>query len=379
MKKILFYSDSKIFGGHEKMFLKIIYSLVITGTYSITIAICTDNIILKKEVKKITESYNIKVILLDIYSNRLQSLRVWFQWIDIFKLIKIIRKNYNLVCICQGSIEFGAKMLLAGKISHIPMVSYIPNTSDYQRMNAKFSMLRGLIAKILYKFPDYFITISKFIQSYIECHTNCKIFILPNTIDLPKISTKKRPMTINRDVILTVVGILSKTKNQIFLVNWLSWLIINKNELFYKIQIKLFGSYDEKSEFVKIINDLGFSEKILLCGWTEDISSVLNETDILIIPSLCEGVPLIMLEAAIMRVPLLASDVDGMHDFLPHEMKYELNNFQDFTEKLNYLIHNLSSPPLKLILEENYSNALQHNSIDSFVANTQKIFNDILS
>jgi glycosyltransferase involved in cell wall biosynthesis len=53
--------------------------------------------------------------------------------------------------------------------------------------------------------------------------------------------------------------------------------------------------------------------------WVQDLGMVFGAIDLLLIPSRFEGVPLVMLEAMAVRVPVAASAVDGMLDYLPEE------------------------------------------------------------
>ena len=77
-----------------------------------------------------------------------------------------------------------------------------------------------------------------------------------------------------------------------------------------------------------------------------------------------------MLEAAAHSVAILASDIDGMHDFLPPEMRYRLNDDEDFLKKLDYLIkhHDVT----KYLIKQNYDKLQQYSS-DTFRSNLLSI------
>jgi glycosyltransferase involved in cell wall biosynthesis len=59
--------------------------------------------------------------------------------------------------------------------------------------------------------------------------------------------------------------------------------------------------------------------RIRLAGWRDDVLDILQASDVLLLPSAYEGMPLTMLEALAMGIPVIASDVDGMSDMLPPE------------------------------------------------------------
>jgi glycosyltransferase involved in cell wall biosynthesis len=65
-----------------------------------------------------------------------------------------------------------------------------------------------------------------------------------------------------------------------------------------------------KSKMLKVEN------KIIFTGFRSDIKEIIASLDILAIPSLLEGLPMILLEAMAMTKPIVATDIDGIKDVL---------------------------------------------------------------
>ena len=65
-----------------------------------------------------------------------------------------------------------------------------------------------------------------------------------------------------------------------------------------------------KSERLKVRDNLIFT------GFRRDIKEILASIDLLAMPSLLEGLPMVLLEAMAMRKPIVASDIDGISELL---------------------------------------------------------------
>lgn len=62
------------------------------------------------------------------------------------------------------------------------------------------------------------------------------------------------------------------------------------------------------------VRALGLESRVHLLGWTRDVGKQMDEHDVLVLPSLREGLPLVVLEAAARGMPIVASDVGSIRD-----------------------------------------------------------------
>lgn len=61
---------------------------------------------------------------------------------------------------------------------------------------------------------------------------------------------------------------------------------------------------------------LGISNRLMFLGYVEDIDRFLSALDLLVMPSLSEGLPMALLEAALRQVPIVASHVGGIPEII---------------------------------------------------------------
>jgi glycosyltransferase involved in cell wall biosynthesis len=72
-----------------------------------------------------------------------------------------------------------------------------------------------------------------------------------------------------------------------------------------------------------MVGEAGLGGRFAFLPWREDMTPVYSAIDVLALPSRFEGVPLVMLEALACGVPVVASDRDGMADWLPPELRFD--------------------------------------------------------
>ena len=73
-----------------------------------------------------------------------------------------------------------------------------------------------------------------------------------------------------------------------------------------------------KEELEKIVSNNSLEERIIFPGYTAYVSHFLKRLNVLVIPSLTEGLPIILLEAMKNKVPVIATDVGAIPEVLDY-------------------------------------------------------------
>ena len=122
----------------------------------------------------------------------------------------------------------------------------------------------------------------------------------------------------------------------------------------------------------------GIDGSIFFPGWSNDIQTSLLGLDIFVLPSNWEGMPLAILEAMAMRLPIITSDIPGNADLIVNGINgllFEANNSSDLADKIKLLIEN---PEISSGISSNaLSDAHQKYSLDVHIAKIDSIYRDL--
>jgi glycosyltransferase involved in cell wall biosynthesis len=139
-----------------------------------------------------------------------------------------------------------------------------------------------------------------------------KIQIISNAIDKEefgdnlKSSDLKRSLTILEDnIVVGTIGRLSPEKGHIFLVK--AWPEIIKS--FPEALLLIVGDGVCMNKLQKLTIELGITGSVLFVGFRSDGRRFFSVFDLMVLPSLDEGLPYVLLEAMICNVPVVATKV----------------------------------------------------------------------
>jgi len=92
------------------------------------------------------------------------------------------------------------------------------------------------------------------------------------------------------------------------------WSLLSKD--FPEWQVKVLGDGMERAALEQQIEERGVKESFLLPGGVKDVREELAKSDILCLTSEYEGFGIVLIEAMMLRVPVLAFEYVGVHDII---------------------------------------------------------------
>jgi len=84
------------------------------------------------------------------------------------------------------------------------------------------------------------------------------------------------------------------------------------------VQLLIAGEGDEKNALARLVTELGQHDRIRLLGYQADLPTLYEAMDVFALSSLREGLPNVLLEAMAMRVPVVATAVNGVPKLIAH-------------------------------------------------------------
>lgn len=156
------------------------------------------------------------------------------------------------------------------------------------------------------------------------------------------------------------IGRLSIQKGHTYLIDAISRLSLE-----YKNYLRFFiaGSGDLHNELENKIRELKIENQISLLGIRKDIPALLQAADIFVLPSIWEGLPLVILEAMSAGLPILTTDVEGIDDVIINGESGIVTPLKDsysLVDNLTYMVNNESlrrkiGNNAQIRFEENYT------------------------
>ena len=134
-----------------------------------------------------------------------------------------------------------------------------------------------------------------------------KVVVINNAIKIPSIYKKEE----NRIPILLFLGALIKRKGVIDLLTAVK-NVKERENLEFKVLIA--GSGEEETLLKTYVEENNLQNIVKFLGWvdTKKKAKLLNEVDILVLPSYNEGLPIAILEALAYGVPVISTNVGSI-------------------------------------------------------------------
>lgn len=131
---------------------------------------------------------------------------------------------------------------------------------------------------------------------------------VPNGMDLGSVT--QSPPEPNNPKRLVFAGRFNPQKNLLFLVKILKRI----SDLPWEME--MLGDGPLRSEIVEAVKEAGLEKRVHFRGWVEPetVESVMSSSDILFLPSLSEGLPVVGVRALASGLAIVGSDVGGIDD-----------------------------------------------------------------
>lgn len=201
------------------------------------------------------------------------------------------------------------------------------------------------LEKFLSKFTTCLITINQEDYKIAKKKFNAKNVKLINGvgIDLNRFAmqTKDNKIKLRKefnfnidDFILIYVGELSHRKNQTLLIDVMKKSI----DLIPNLKLLLVGSGPLKEDYLKKISDLKLDGIVNLLGYRTDIDKLMTLSDAAVSSSLQEGLPVNVMEAMAIGLPLIVTNCRGNKDLvLNNKNGFVVGDENEFSNKLYQL------------------------------------------
>ncbi len=202
--------------------------------------------------------------------------------------------------------------LIVSRALKIPLVSTL---HGWTGENGKVRIY-GLIDRCIIKCAHHIVSVSPAISEELERLNinNSRISFIPNGVDVDYYCPPRRRknlrshLYLRKKFVIGVVGRLSVEKGHRYLIDALKEVKKNTPD----IQVLIIGDGPLKGKLQDRVHALGLSDSVIFTGFQDNMPSLYKDMDIFVLPSLTEGVPMALLEAMSLELPVVATRVGGV-------------------------------------------------------------------
>lgn len=280
----------------------------------------------------------VKVIILKHLKRNFSLLDI----IVIYKIIGVIKKE-KVNFVVSHSSKVGVLARFACFLTNTKNAFTVHGWSFSNDKSFLSSKLYLLIEKFMRIFSDHYILVSKYDQrigiknKIISTNNSTLIYNGSQDLYIGK-STREK----SQKIIINFVARFSYQKDHDTLFKALS--LLDQDQL-NNLSINLIGDGDLYDAFVQKSIDMNLKNSLNFIGETENVGKYLNNSDLFMLISNYEGLPVSIIEALSVGLPIIASDVGGVNELVKDKINGFLvpkNDEVKLSEILKNIIRNKS-------------------------------------
>ena len=254
-------------------------------------------------------------------------------WHTLLSVVHILFHRPDVVHIHNIGPGMFAPML---RLFGLPVVlTYHSPNYEHAKWSAPARWLLRQCEKLSLRFSNRVVFVNKYQME--KCGALDKSVFIPNGIDPVTCSdstTFLEKHGIHQGDFLLAVGRLTPEKG-------LQYLVEAANRLPQVTQVVIAGASDHDDGYRRLLEQVDTGHKVVFTGFTtgEDLRQLYSHARALVLPSVNEGFPMVMLEAMAYGLPIVCSDIPGTRQVeLPEQDYFAVGNVDALEAALSRLL-----------------------------------------
>lgn len=321
MKKVCFFVTSLNSGGIENYLLRFLnhYKNEINATVFCKSGVFGD---LESEYRKIPD---IHLIRSDIS---------YWNLCNYFRVYKFI-KNGNFRTVCDFTGNFAGIILLVSNLAGVSRrISFYRGSSNHFTETSLKLLYNKLVQTFVKINATKILSNSKTALDFFypkRKNNDARFRVIYNGIDSNQFAQNSKKYTKaefgipENGYIIGHTGRFNSAKNHKTIIKVAEILCSKYNDIYFILCGKDTDVYLSET----ILNSNILKNNVRLLGYRNDIQNILPVFDLFFFPSITEGQPNSLIEAMIMGLPIVASNIDSIKETTPDFMHYKLKNPYD--------------------------------------------------
>jgi glycosyltransferase involved in cell wall biosynthesis len=253
-----------------------------------------------------------------------REIRPTWDLIGLLRLSDFLRREqYNLVHTHTSKGGFVGR--LAGRLAGVPIIVHtIHGFAFHEDSPASTRFAYSSLEKLASRWCDRIVSVSEFHRDWAIRLGICgpdRITAIPNGIvpptrrlAVPEAELRHELGAGPNDVLVLSISRLAADKGLEYLIKAAAGLPTTG----LRIQISIAGDGPSRSKLIQLAQELGVIGRVRFVGFREDIGDLLAVSDIVVLPSLREGLSISLLEAMAAGKPIIATSIGSQREVATH-------------------------------------------------------------
>jgi len=207
---------------------------------------------------------------------------------------------------------------LAAWLAGVPVIVHTAHGFAFHERSPRQALLfYSNLERIASRWCDRIVSVSEFHRHWALDLGICnlaKILAIPNGIafltnpEIPRAELRRQLRVRNNDLLILTMARLAPDKGLEYLIEAAPMLLRSERQF----QIVIAGDGPVRAQLEELTRKLGVEDWVTFLGFREDVSALLAASDLVVLPSLREGLSISLLEAMAAGKPIIATSI-GSH------------------------------------------------------------------
>jgi len=270
-------------------------------------------LIIDPKAQEFFSKAGIGVIPLDVIWREIRPVKdLW----GLYRLYRFLREqDYTIIHTHTSKAGFVGR--LAARLARVKIIVHtVHGFAFHEESHPLMLRLYALLERFAAHSCDRIVTVSKFHRNWalqLGIGNKEKVVAVPNGIPLKRVISDKDSKNTRQDLgvapdelMILTTGRLSQQKGLEYLINAVPTL---KKQLSHSFKVVLAGNGPLRPKLEQMVIDLEIQNKVLFLGFRNDIGNLLSASDIVVLPSLWEGLSIALLEAMAVGKPIVTTTI----------------------------------------------------------------------
>ncbi|MGI6549670.1 MAG: glycosyltransferase [Syntrophomonadales bacterium] len=272
---------------------------------------------------------------------------------------------------------------MAGRAEKVPVVTTFHSVLRYDYSTSAEAAVARILTRLTNNRTDRFIAISGAIKEDLAAMgvTPDRIEIIYNGLDVSLLTPGESPDNVKKSLgitpgqrVVAMVGRLHAVKGHIYLLQAAQRIVTQHHDVVFL----LVGEGPERPIIENTMRELGLEGRVIMTGFYPNISELYPVMDLLCLPSLMEGMGLVLLEAMHFGVPVVATQVGGIPEVIidgESGLLVDPGNSRALAMAITWL---LDDPGLQQQLITGGRRRAQEFTVEKMVRHTERVYTDLI-